>query len=285
MSEEQLNAALNLMRRMPPAKCTNSLYGLIELAPDLQEDLLHSVDQPLKVTKDSKTGKDFIECDYNRDGDSFRSPWSNQYFPPIEDGDDGYTPSAKLREMEKVANHLFDVYRKQYFDGGYSSVYFFETEDGGPESFGSCWLVHKDVPEQKTLKSGWWDSTHIFSVTETEKKGQFKYNLITTVMISMNLKDGSKTGDVDLSGSMTKQQTVVKKVDAAKGHIQNMGTILEEMELRVRNSIEGIYIQKTREVISGMRSASGALEKQFGAIAKELNNSVAELATRRKQQK
>ena len=40
-------------------------------APELCEDLLSSVDQPLKIARD-KTGKDYLLIDYNRDGDSFR---------------------------------------------------------------------------------------------------------------------------------------------------------------------------------------------------------------------
>ena len=43
--------------------------------PDLCEDLLSSVDQPLKIAKDKETGKDYLLCDYNRDGDSYRWVW------------------------------------------------------------------------------------------------------------------------------------------------------------------------------------------------------------------
>ena len=65
-------SALNLMRRMPPSQVENSLAGLIELVPELTDDLLNHVDQPLKLEKDPDTGKTFILCDYNRDGDSYR---------------------------------------------------------------------------------------------------------------------------------------------------------------------------------------------------------------------
>ncbi len=41
--------------------------------PNLCEDLLSSVDQPLKIARDRDTGKDYLLCDYNRDGDSYRS--------------------------------------------------------------------------------------------------------------------------------------------------------------------------------------------------------------------
>jgi capping protein beta len=43
MSEEQLDSALNLMRRMPPSQTENSLAGLIELVPELTDELLAQV--------------------------------------------------------------------------------------------------------------------------------------------------------------------------------------------------------------------------------------------------
>jgi capping protein beta len=61
---------------------------------------------------------------------------------------------------------------------------------------------------------------------------------------------------------MTKQVEKEKKFSKESNHIMNMGPILEEMELNVRNAIEGIYIQKTREVINGMRSAQGDKERK-----------------------
>lgn len=125
MSDPQLTSALNLMRRMPPSSVENSLAGLIELVPDLTDELLNHIDQPLKVRTDPVTKQEYILCDYNRDGDSFRSCWSNQYFPPM---DDGFLPNERLRTMELEANAIFDIYRKQYFEGGHSSVYFFDTD-------------------------------------------------------------------------------------------------------------------------------------------------------------
>jgi len=60
-----------------------------------------------------------------------------------------------------------------------------------------------------------------------------------------------KIGEADLSGNMTQQSTQKKKVSVETPHVSNMGKMLEEIELRIRNNIEGIYIQKTREVING----------------------------------
>jgi capping protein beta len=255
---------------MPPGQVENSLAGLLEMVPELTDDLLTHVDQPLKVQRDTKVGKDFVNCDYNRDGDSYRSPWSNEYFPPMEDG---FLPSKRLREMEVLANNLFDSYRKLYFEGGNSSAYFFDTDEKDDKAFGACFLIHKDVEPEKSLQKGWWDSTHVFEVTPDKEAGHFVYKLTTTVMISMILSD-DKVGNVDLSGLRTQQDTKRLAVNAENTQIANMGKMLEDMELRIRNAIEGIYIQKTREVINGMRSATNQRDNQWQDIAKSLNAAV-----------
>lgn len=71
-SDIQMDCALDLMRRLPPQKIEKHLSDLIDLVPSLCEDLLSSVDQPLKIVRDKSVGKDFLLCDYNRDGDSYR---------------------------------------------------------------------------------------------------------------------------------------------------------------------------------------------------------------------
>jgi capping protein beta len=60
------------MRRLPPQQIEKNLSDLIDLVPDLCEELLSSIDQPLKIASDKKVGKDYLLCDYNRDGDSYR---------------------------------------------------------------------------------------------------------------------------------------------------------------------------------------------------------------------
>ena len=113
------------MRRLPPSKTEQNLALILQLVPDLTEDLLSAVDQPLKILRCDKTGKEFLLCDYNRDGDSYRfvlvsfnrvsllnrSPWSNEYQPALEDGN---KPSPKLQNLEMAANDAFDTYRELY---------------------------------------------------------------------------------------------------------------------------------------------------------------------------
>jgi len=265
---------------MPPASIENSLAGLCELVPQLTDDLLNHVDQPLKVKKDPKTNREFILCDYNRDGDSHRSPWSNAYYPEMPDG---FLPSQRLRDLEKEANDIFDHYRKLYFEGGVSSVYLFNTDGSEDKSFGACFLIHKEVKAQKGVSSGWWDSIHVFEAAES-KKGAWEYKLTTTVIVSMSVEN-DKVGSVDLSGSMTQQAQQTLQCDNDKNdhaHVANMGKMLEDMELKIRNYIEAIYIQKTREVINGMRMVNAARDSQWAQITASLNQAVLHHGTGRK---
>lgn len=92
------------------------------------------MDQPLTVRRCKSTGRDYLICDYNRDGDSYRSPWSNEFDPPLEATEtevgEGSMPNERVRRMEVRANEALDVYRELYYEGGVSSVYFWNLDDG-----------------------------------------------------------------------------------------------------------------------------------------------------------
>ncbi|GLT29834.1 hypothetical protein SLA2020_046760 [Shorea laevis] len=114
----------------------------------------------MQVLCDVDCGKEFILCEYNRDSDSYRSPWSNKYHPPLEDGP---YPSAKLRKLEIEAKDIFGIYLDQYYEAGFSSVYMWEDES---EGFVACFLIKKD--RSKTahgrrgyLEEGAWDAIHV----------------------------------------------------------------------------------------------------------------------------
>lgn len=67
-----VDSMLDLMRRLPPIHVEENVASLVAMCPDYADDLLGSVDQPLKVMTDRATGKEYLACDYNRDGDSYR---------------------------------------------------------------------------------------------------------------------------------------------------------------------------------------------------------------------
>lgn len=55
---------------------------------------------------------------------------------------DATYPSAKLRKLEIAANDAFDTYRELYFEGGVSSAYFWDLEDG---AFAGVVLIKKSM--------------------------------------------------------------------------------------------------------------------------------------------
>jgi len=249
MTEAQLDCALDLMRRLPPQNIEENLAGLIDLVPALCEDLLSSIDQPLKVEKDKANGKDYLLCDYNRDGDSYRSPWSNTYDPPI---DDGAVPSERVRKLEVQANQAFDTYRELYFEGGVSSAYLWDLDHG----FAGVVLIKKIGDGSKQVK-GCWDSIHVVEVKEHSKSrtaGKDTYKLTSTVMLWLETnKDGS--GMMQLGGSLTRQDEREMQYDeSAHPHIANIGVMIEEMENKMRSTLNQIYFGKTKDIVNDLRS-------------------------------
>ncbi|KAH6575878.1 hypothetical protein BASA50_010589 [Batrachochytrium salamandrivorans] len=263
---DQLDCALDLMRRQPPSKTTQNLAKLLLLVPDLTEDLLSSVDQPLKIEQCSKTGKDFLLCDYNRDGDSHRSPWSNEYQPPNADG---IKPSMKLQKLEAAANDAFDTYRELYFGGGASSVYLWDLEDG----FAGVVLIKKSIDEG--IESGSWDSIHVLEITEKGKVA--RYRITSTVMLQIVSTGGDKSPAVDLSGSVTRLTEQELQVDSYTGHIANIGRLVEDMEFKMRDNLVQIYFGKTKDIVNDLRSIKDldAVKKQ-DALRAQLAGKLAE---------
>lgn len=117
----------DLLRRLNPRDTKANVQAIASIVPDLTEDLLSSVDQPLEIRQCPQSNRDYLLCDYNRDGDSYRSPWSNEFDPPL---DDGTVPSERVRKLEVASNEAFDVYRELYYEGGVGSVYFWDLDDG-----------------------------------------------------------------------------------------------------------------------------------------------------------
>ncbi|XP_013781869.1 LOW QUALITY PROTEIN: F-actin-capping protein subunit beta-like [Limulus polyphemus] len=262
MTEQQLDCALDLMRRLPPQQIEKNLSDLIDLVPSLCEDLLSSVDQPLKIARDKQVGKDYLLCDYNRDGDSYRSPWSNTYDPPL---DDGAMPSERLRKLEVDANQAFDQYREMYFEGGVSSVYLWDLDHG----FAGVILIKKAGDGSKKIK-GCWDSIHVVEVQEKSSGRSAHYKLTSTAMLWLQTnKPGS--GTMNLGGSLTRQVELDAAVSEASPHIANIGRMVEDMENKIRNTLNEIYFGKTKDIVNGLRNVQPLSDqKQQAALRNDL---------------
>jgi len=54
----------------------------------------------LEVETDGTNGREYLKCEYNRDGEAYRSPWSNRYFPEDSVSPDANYPSSELLQLE-----------------------------------------------------------------------------------------------------------------------------------------------------------------------------------------
>lgn len=114
---------------------------------------------------------------------------------------------------------------------------------------------------------------HVFEVNTTGQKDSWNYKLTSTVLVSMPMKVKG-LGDIDLSGSVTKQAqktaTLQSYADSKQSHLEYMGPMLEDLELDLRGTIEGVYFQKTKEIVNGMRVTDAqikARDKKMANIA------------------
>ncbi|GKV32465.1 hypothetical protein SLEP1_g41071 [Rubroshorea leprosula] len=142
----------------------------------------------------------------------------------------------------------------RYYEGGISSVYMWEDEN---EGFVACFLIKKDGSKtahgrRGYLEEGAWDAIHVIQVGP-EWEGTARYCLTSTVMLSLTTDDES-TGTFSLSGSIRRQMNMDLAV--ADGHLCNMGKMIEEMESKLRYSLDQVYFGKTKEMVCTLRPPS-----------------------------
>jgi len=241
------------------------------------------VDVPPKVMEDGEAdGRQFILCEHNRDGDSYRSPWSNAYFPPL---DDGFRPPERLRLLEIHANEVFDAYRELYYgkSTSVSSVYLWE-KDGNEESgagFAGAILIRNKMDE-----NNYWNSIHVVDVTMGKGK-VCSYNLTSTILLSLTPNDEEtkpqlQSQSTNVSGSISRHNIREYAIgNDNSGHIINIGKFVEDVECNMRSELDGLYIQKTKSIVGTIRRQS---EKptQGKEHTKVLNEAVLAMAMSRK---
>jgi capping protein beta len=123
---------------------------------------------------------------------------------------------------------------RRYFEGGISSVYFWDIDDG----FAGCVLLKKCEflpfcpwtttdshaavsPNSKT--SGTWDSIHVFESQERARMSHYK--LTSTVILNLGT-DTDVLGSMDLSGNMVRQVEQDMAVEDDNSHVINIGKVL-----------------------------------------------------------
>merc|ERR1711944_176708 len=109
--------------------------------------------------------------------------------------------------------------------------------------------------------SGCWDSIHVVEVQEKSSGRSAHYKLTSTSMLWLQTnREGS--GTMNLGGSLTRQVEQDSPVSESSPHIANIGRMVEDMENKIRNTLNEIYFGKTRDIVNGLRSVQPLSENK-----------------------
>ena len=109
--------------------------------------------------------------------------------------------------------------------------------------------------------------------TVEEGGAKASYKLTTTVMLSMNVP-GHEAGNVNLSGSLTRQVPKQCKLDNVNTHIVNMGKMIEEMEINLRKQLDDLYIQRTRHIVNSIRKPVDQADGPSAGFMSDLTSAI-----------
>jgi hypothetical protein len=198
--------------------------------------------------------KPFLQSHYNEHEKAYRSPWTNRYYKINVVGDeeeiDVYekeTPEdeKKVRDVEYAANEVWDAYTNLYY-GREAVGSTFLRPRGDKGSFEGMFGIHKH-----TEQDGSWDSVHLVQVDQpNEKDKTCDYRVESAVMCSV-----APYKKTSVSCSFTKETAKTCKVrfsGLTGSHLENLGLIMEQVEIDFRSKMERVDMPKTLEVIESI---------------------------------
>ena len=115
----------------------------------------------------------------------------------------------------------------RYYEGGVSSVYLWDLDDG----FAGVVLLKKTTPTDAG-EGGGWDSIHVFEVVDRGRVAHYK--LTSTVILHLGAQ-AAALGRLHLGGNLKRQVEQDMPVESDGSHIVNVGRMVEDMEIKIRN--------------------------------------------------
>jgi len=73
-------------------------------------------------------------------------------------------------------------------------------------------------------------------------------------MLSLTTQ-ANNAGSVSLAGSLTRQAEQDYPVNDSNPHVANVGKMIENMEIQLRNSLDQIYFGKTKDIVGELRAS------------------------------
>lgn len=250
-----MEAALNILRKTPPSDLDKTLAGLRALAPHDAEtlDVLQQrLQLPFAIDDEPGKGeKAFLLCPYNKVKDAYRSPWTNTLWPgnvqtQVSQQDED------IRSLEVAANEVWEAYTRLYYgsEGAVGSVYLQKADKGGV--FQGLFGIRKDC------STGSWNCAHLVQVDQPNQTNtECTYHVQSTVVISLQTGASEvESSKVNISASVARKTTETLKVSKLfmdSNHLENIGKIIENVEIDIRSSFERVHIPRTHEMVDAVQ--------------------------------
>ena len=250
-----MEAALNILRKTPPSDLEKTLAGLRALAPH-DAETLDVLQQRLQLpfAIDDEPGKGeraFLLCPYNKVKDAYRSPWTNILWPgnvPVQLNQ----AEEEIRSLEIAANEVWEAYTRLYYGSEAVGSVYLQPADKGGGVFQGLFGIRKDC------STGSWNCAHLVVVDQPNQTNtECTYHVQSTVVITLRTGASEiESSKVNISASVAKKTTETLKVSKLfmdSNHLENIGKIIENVEIDIRSSFERVHIPRTHEMIDSVQ--------------------------------
>ncbi|MCQ2816238.1 MAG: F-actin-capping protein subunit beta [archaeon] len=234
---------------IPKAEC---LFTSEDVKKDIERDRYTL----LEINTNDVLGN-FINSSYNKDGDSYRSPWSNTYFP---NSDNAKLLPKDLRQLEIKMNNLVKDHTKLYYNqSAVSSVYVELVGETLSSGFICAILIKNTLNNLEKLKSASLDSICIVKVSFVSgaaDKGKLKAQYNANCKMIYNLVfDGFSNCSFkgDISTESVESITIKEHLDN-QSHCENIGNIFEEKENIMRRELSEICFKNFPNKMGDIRN-------------------------------
>lgn len=203
----------------------------------------------------------FVMSDFNRIGESFRSPYSNEYYPPVNVAK---YPPEELRKFEISFGSLVKIYTKLYYSASaVSSVYTWDLGDSITNGFGVCVLICSS--DDKIISTI--NSVNIFGIkfsTEVVKNKEYLkvYYKLQSTMSNVVSLDDSAGFNTSVSKSSEDSVYIPDYLDYDT-HFERIGKLMESTENSLRVSLEEIFLNKVISIISSSKVSSEQSKRNY----------------------
>lgn len=161
----------------------------------------------------------------------------------------------EIRIFEQATNEVWHVYTQLYYGWEGVGSAFFKRSSKAEFCMEGILGVHKSSEDDDAddARSGW-DSVHVVQVEQPKSDGTCQYRVQSAVLLTLHPYGGTV-----VSSSLHKETIKLLKTQGlslSASHLENLGKIIEEVEIGFRSRLERIDIPHSLDIIDSMYQLS-----------------------------